>query len=349
MATHRDCPRKRYYNYDLRRRARRRSHALAFGTIWHCLLELYWRRRQAGDSPEARFAAVLTSFAVLTAELDRYDQAKILAMLAGYTAIWDTVECTVLAVECEFRLPLLHPVTNVRTTAFDLGGKIDAVLRLSDGRVAIVEHKSSGEGALIGSNYRAKLTLDGQVSQYWQGARALGYEPDVVIYDVAVKPKHEPKLATPESERKYTKEVPAVPDKVLKNGTVKPGKPAVPSRLHANQRLEDEPVSEYEARVVAAITEEPGQYFQRVELVRLARQEDDYRFNVWALARSIRDSQRTDPRYIYQNTSACFKYGRCEYLPVCEHMTSIDDEELYRTATREHEELNSPMEPENEL
>lgn len=345
LTTHQLCQRKRHYCYDRRRRALRRSKALAFGTLWHLLCESYWKARQNGEARDARWTGVhsllqreLVAYGDRS-ELTPYDGAKMLAMIAMYVAIWDARPCEVIFVEKEFRAPLLHPVTGIRTTVFDLGGKIDLCVRLPDNRLAIVEHKSSRDGATIGSEYRARLTLDGQVSQYWNGARALGYEPDVAIYDVAVKPQKDPHLATPLEDRKFTAGTPATPDRKLKDGTIKPGKPAVPPRLYATQREHDEPLEDYQARITAEIAENPTRYFQQVELVRLERQEEDYRFDVWAYAHDIRESKKRDPRYIPRNTGNCWKYGRCEYLPVCEHLVQLEDDSVYRDATSEHEEL----------
>ncbi len=341
LATFRDCPRKHRFAYTKKRRAVQIAKPLRFGTAWHALLEVYWRARQRHDV--FSWAAVLDHMATMDfTGLGPYEHAKMLAMLAAYVSIWDAHDVDVLAVEAQFRFPLSHPVTGVRTLAFDMGGKIDLIIRWrANGRVAVVEHKSLSKGVLIGSNEREALVMDGQVSQYWAGARALGFEPDEVVYDVAVKPKIEPKMATPVEERRYTEAKPAVPDKVLANGTVKPGRAAVPARLYANQREEDETPSEYGDRIAALLLEAPSKWFQRPEVVRLEKQERDYRFSTWAWARAILESERVPEEFVPQNTGTCFKYGRCPYLPVCQHQASIDDETLFRTAKSVHEELDT--------
>jgi hypothetical protein len=79
--------------------------------------------------------------AIPRGELDEFDLARIEAMVTGYTCMWDDVPCEVLGVEHEFQFPLVDH--------WLLGGKIDLVLRLADGRLAIVDHKCIAGDARI--------------------------------------------------------------------------------------------------------------------------------------------------------------------------------------------------------
>jgi len=189
--------------------------------------------------------------------------------------------------------------------------------------VIIGEHKTTSEDIGLGSIYWQKLTIDSQLSIYYDGAASLGYEPVEVCYDVLKKPGLEPRMATPIDQRKFTKPTKADPE----------------PRLYANQRLTDETVGEYRERCKLAIALEPERYFQRGSVVRLDSERLDAQFDVWMTAEQIRASVRTGrwPR----NPDACSAYYRmCDYWPVCSGEATIDDENLYET-TLEHPELSA--------
>lgn len=307
LKSFRSCQRQHHYRYDLGCRPVADSEALAFGALMHDALEAYWNARRPGATTPP-LAAALTQ---LPDTLDPYVRARAEAMLAGYAVAWDAIECEVLGVEVEFRLPLINPESGAPSRTWQLGGKLDVIVRLADGRTAIIEHKTTSEDASAGSTYRSRLTLDGQVSAYFDGAAALGHVADVCIYDVLVKPKQRP--------LKKSAEI-----KLKKDGTP-----------YANQRLEDETPEEYRARCVEAIIADPNAYFQRVEVVRLAVERDEYAFDVWQLGRQIREAEiaKRAPR----NPDACFRYGtECEFWPVCSGVASIDDVTRYRRVDPEH-------------
>ncbi len=191
----------------------------------------------------------------------------------------------------------------------------------------VVEHKTSSEDIGLGSRYWTKLTLDAQVSNYLVGARALGFEPDGVLYDVLRKPGLEPRLATPISDRKYTKPTKSDP---------------VP-RLYANQRDRDETPEEYRDRILADIADRPDYYYQRGVVVRLEEEERDAAFDTWQTAEQIRLNRNAGrwPR----NVDACSQFGRmCEYWPVCSGEASIDDQIRF-VSGETHPELSSTRLP----
>lgn len=346
LKSFRSCQRQHHYRYDLGYRPVSDSETLAFGSLMHDTLEAYWNARRPGATTPPLAAAL----AQLPGTLDPYVRARAEAMLAGYAVAWDAIECEVLGVEVEFRLPLINPESGAPSRTWQLGGKLDVVVRLADGRTAIIEHKTTSEDASAGSTYRSRLTLDGQVSAYFDGAAALGHVADVCIYDVLVKPKQRPSKATPVEDRQYTqpksracklcgkKTAPPAPHRDEETGTdCVDGRVITDAggRLYANQRLEDETPEEYRARCVEAIIADPNAYFQRVEVVRLAVERDEYAFDVWQLGRQIREAEiaKRAPR----NPDACFRYGtECEFWPVCSGTASIDDVTRYRRVDPEH-------------
>lgn len=174
-------------------------------------------------------------------------------------------------------------------------------------RVLVVEHKTAGEDISPAADYWRRLRMDAQVSAYFAGARALGYDPAACLYDVLAKPAQRPLLATPPATRKVTKD----------------------GRLYAGQRDRDETPDEYEDRIVCAIAEDPDRYYVRGEVVRLEADEREHAFDAWQLGRQIREAELAG-RYP-RNPDACVRYGRaCEYFGVCCGEASIDDPLLFR-------------------
>jgi PD-(D/E)XK nuclease superfamily len=156
----------------------------------------------------------------------------------------------------------------------------------------VMEHKTSSEDIGLGSMYWRKLTLDAQISNYLVGARALGHEPDGVLYDVLRKPALRP--------------------------------------LEANSRRSaPESPEEYFERCLSAISERPDHYYQRGVVVRLESEEQDAAFDTWQTAEQIRLSRNTNrwPR----NVDACSQYNQlCDYWSVCSGETTLADRSKYQ-------------------
>jgi len=232
---------------------------------------------------------------------DPFDVARAEAMLCGYHARWQDERYEVLAVEAEFRAPLVNPETGAASRTWQRGGKIDAIARDRQGRLLIVEHKTASEDIGPGSSYWRRLRMDGQVSGYFVGADALGFPAEACLYDVLAKPKlrpYEPSKKRPVAET--------------------PG--------------------EFRARCIEVIAAEPDAYFRRGEVVRLEAEAAEALFDDWQTAVQMRTAQRLGvfPR----NPDACMKWGRpCEFFDVCAGEASIDDALRFRRSEHVHPEL----------
>lgn len=311
IKSYRACPRQHRNSYTLGYSPIREAPALAFGTATHSCLQAYWEARRV-SSPMSPFDRAI---AAIPANMDPFARARLEAMLVAYTASWDNERVEVIFEEREFRLPLINPDTGHPSKTFELAGKIDLMLRLEDGRVAIVEHKTRSGDAAAGSDYRDALVLDGQITQYFLGAESLGYAPDVCIYDVLLKPNTRPALATPHEVRRYTKT----------------------GALYASQRERDETVDEYRDRLLADVSSGPSKYVQTFEVARLDDERDEYNGDIWDIAAEIRASERTGRSR--RNPDSCHRYGSpCSYLPVCQRRASLEDTTLYKL-TVQHPEL----------
>lgn len=339
LRVRRRCAREHHYSYELGyRSANEDVGALRFGTLVHLALEGWW---SAPDLVER----LPWALAQVPDDVDPFERVRVVELLRGYDIRWrdeplQPVELIaehdtghgiringLPAVECEFRAPLINPATGHASQTFQLGGKLDALVRdLRDGRVYILEHKTSGDDISAGSLYWQLLQLDTQVSMYYAGARALGFEPAGVIYDVLGKPRQKPKQATPVDKRKYRRN--AKSDQPWHAEQI----------LHANQRFEDETPDEYAERVRDAIAADPDHYYVRGNVVRLDTEETDAQFDTWQHARAMREAQLAQrwPR----NPDACRRFNRlCVYFGVCSGSASLDDQTLFRRVENVHQEL----------
>ncbi len=282
LACFRACPRRHYLRYELGLRPEDTGFALKVGSAFHRAIEAVAK----GRDPEAAIAEGLD---------DPYDLALVAAMFDGHQRRWADAHLEVVASELPFDLPLVNPATGAATPIWRVGGVIDAIVRLPDGRLALLEVKTTSRDFAPGADYWLRLHLDSQLSIYVIAARELAHEVETVLYDVMRRPALRPLKATPDVSRKYTKD----------------------GRLYANQRERDETPEEFAARVAADIAAKPDHYFARIEIARLDQDLEECRRDLWIQQQTIRACQRADGWY--RNPGACFEPFACDYLAVCQH------------------------------
>lgn len=334
---------------------------LRFGQLIHRALEAWWIERVTDNDQRAdllrRFHAASpevndivwgsverhpmnAALDVLDEEDDLFLRAKARAMIIGYGERWHDAlgshdDWEVLGVEDEFYAPLVNPATGEASRLWQLGGKRDILVRdRMTGEVLIVDHKTSSEDLSPGSRYWRRLVMDTQISLYYAGAKAQGYDPTGFVHDVLRKPQIRPQLATPEDQRRYTKE------KKDKWGTV-----TEPSRLYAADRDRDEMPDEYEARCLAAMRENPEAWFVRETVPRLDGELAEFDADLWADAKLMRESEISgrNPR----NPDGCEMYGSlCGFFDVCCGQGSLDDRAKFTTIDQPHVELEHVPEEE---
>lgn len=340
----RTCPRQHHYRYRLGIRGPE-TEAMRFGTSTHAALEAWLLAWKSGDLDGRLDAAIAT---VETSTLSEYDRARLRSLLVGYDDKWGRANWEILDVEVEFRYEF---------GGYAIGGKIDAIIRdLDDGRVFVLEHKTTSRDASPGSEYWTKLVIDCQLSIYVDGASTLGYDIAGCIYDVLAKPQHDLREATPVESRKFTigkgckfcggkadvqgSGLSAATQNgqcVLCKGTGWKDAP----RLHANQRAEDETLEAFTERVVDAVTTEPDSFLMReiivrpeAELVRMRSDLIDW-IKLDQVGRIVFGDQ--PPR----NDGACFAYHqRCPYFAACTGDADIDNQLVFPRGAV-HSELSS--------
>lgn len=304
MACAKACLRRHFYAYELGIRKERGSPALRIGSAFHLGQELHGK----GKTPEEAIAEVLHTYAVIPAWAEPREWViegeTVARLLSAYFSYYVNDAFEIVATEQTFDLPILNPATGAEGKIFRLGGKLDKIIKLEDGRLALMEYKTSGRDIGPDTDYWKRLRIDHQISLYVHAARRLGYDVQTVLYDVTRKPGLKPYRATPEHERKYTQV------KLNKDGSVKE-----PSRLYANCRESDETAQEFGDRFSADIAERPEWYFQRREVPRLETDLAEFEQELWEQQKSLRDCQNRNawPR----NTNSCLSPVTCDFWEVC--------------------------------
>lgn len=269
---------------------------------------------------------------------DPFELARAEEMLRGYSARWFEEPLEWLAVEVETDAPLLNPDTGAASRTFLLGGKLDAIARhIPTGDVLVVERKTSSEDLSPGSAYWKRLTLASQLSTYMALAKASGYEPRKILYDVLGKPGIRP-CGVPIVEDGARVVLDANGARVRTKDGKKWRETADSAQGYVLQ-TRPETVDEFRIRLRDVIVEKVDELFRRADVVRLADDERDAAFDAWQTAENIREGRKASrfPR----NSDACIRYGSpCTFLPVCAREASLEDPTRYRRVENVHEELS---------
>lgn len=321
--------------------------ALVFGTAVHAALEAFWRAWGDGGIGATEGALDALRGHVLDDDAAIRARVMVAAYCARYTRL--AARCDVLGVEVEFRTPIVDPDTGVTVPGWTLAGKLDALVRLEDGRVAIVEHKTAGRDVSPGSDYRTRLTLDAQIGVYFDGAEALGHPADVCLYDILAKPAADRLRATPVEDRRYTqpksrackacKKAPGIHAEdgiACTEGRIVTDPGGV---LYASQRADDETLEAFEERLLSAVEADPDRYLVQAEIVRTDAERAELRRDVIATLRGIELARRKG--HSARSAQACFAHGRCDYLDACLAPASLDDPHRYRRLPTIHPELTT--------
>lgn len=188
LSTYRRCPRQHLYRYELGLSRIREQTPLRFGGAFHAGMEAH----NQGADPHTTIEQAVASYEVVPDWADTIEWAvereTLRQLLAGHLWRYEQDNLSFVEVERSFDIPLVNPDTKALSRTFTLAGKIDGIVRLPDGRLAVLEYKTSGEDIGVDSDYWLRLRCDPQISQYALAARALGYDVATVLYDVTRKP-----------------------------------------------------------------------------------------------------------------------------------------------------------------
>ena len=133
--------------------------ALVFGILLHLGLEAWWRAWQHGEGDRALDAAVAALKHNMPDDIDPVVAVQLIALMVGYDVRWAPAmeHIEVLGVEVQFEGPLEHADDeDITAPDWRIAGKIDALVRI-DGRVYVVEHKSTSADLSPGGVYWLSL------------------------------------------------------------------------------------------------------------------------------------------------------------------------------------------------
>jgi len=251
------------------------------------------------------------------------ERETVAGLIYGYAWRWGDEQPETVASEIRFDLPLRLPSgRNSRT--FRLAGRIDKIIRMPGGRLAIRETKTTGEDVGPDSDYWSQLRIDQQISIYMLAAREVGYDVQTVEYDCLRKPLIRPsKLSKTELlgiEQGHYRE--------------RSCPPTVPPDGRETPEL-------WAMRLQSEIQSKPDWYYARREIPRLESDLAETREELWQQAQMLRDCQRRCawPR----NTGACLRPYRCPVWELCCSGISPDQDPLpsgYERVRNVHPELS---------
>lgn len=300
IRTYRTCERLWQYKYQLSVRPALESKALMIGHAIHLALEIFWRGDPLALALEELEEVCQNDF--WKSETGRLEKARVKVMITAYWGMWEPTrkdwKTLPGGVERIIQLPVKDGIV--------LGGKVDALARYKDGRLFMIEHKTSSEEvATTGADYWQRLALDSQIDTYQSVLEEEFGEPVSIMYDVLKKITVGPKL------KKVVRRKKDEPDEEYE------------ARRETNEKENRESLEEYGNRILADIVKVAKEWFVRREIVRLQDQRDEYLAERdYTLQRMFEPDRTTFPR----NDGACnARFGVCPYLGVCAGTATLDD------------------------
>lgn len=313
--TFRVCCRKYYFRFILGI-DRVQTPEMRVGTAWHAGAALLL----SGGTRSEAVELILRSYsrqieAALTSEYAwslTYESQAAICMLESWHAHWQDDPLQVVATELQFNLPLFSPQTGRPMRLFRDAGVIDCIVRLRNGRLAIVEHKTTDESVDDASDYWQRIRLDSQISDYIEAARNLDHNVDCVLYDVIRRPRLRP-MQIPQRDSAGRK---IVLNEAGERVFLEDGKPRQAPDASRGWTLQTRPETpeEFAERLTQDMSERPEHYFNRHQVGRSDDEIDEARLEKWMTAKAIRECELNGAWL--RNTEACLR-PKCPYLPFC--------------------------------
>ena len=303
MATFATCRRKYYLRYVERLKPAVTPTALRLGGAYHHGLEVY---ANTGSRDEA-IKAVRTNYS----ELPDWAQDEesmfawqvecetVVALVDGWIWRWQDDGVVIAEAEKIYQLPIRNPSSSGVSRVHTHAGKRDQLVILPDGCYALREFKTTSDDISPTSNYWKHLSIDPQISGYFESYAEEGIALDRVLYDVARKPGIRPRKLQKKEK-----------DEVGQTGLWF-GQPA--------EIVERETPQMYRARLSADIRERPDFYFARREITRLEGDQVEFRHDLWQTHQAIQQSERDNawPRTGARTKACVGAYGACPFLELC--------------------------------
>jgi hypothetical protein len=302
------------------------------------------------DDPDSVVTRVLnhryeTLYPGMLREAKEVERVTILYSLFAYKLHWDSDNLPVIAREIPFRIPLIDPRTRRAVPNVMIDGMIDKLV-LHDGKVKIMEHKSTGDSVESDSEYWLHLRLDTQTMLYPYAVQRLQadglLEPWVkpddppisdVMYDVWHKPQISPKKLSQADTAKFiesgeyfgqTFDVKSYEDGQEIRVDVD-GNPADIEVLKKGFAVRETPEM-FGCRLFRDIDERPDYYFARKPINRSSIDLERFERELFAMYQAIEDMKESDSWY--HNEHSCDNRGKCDYRQFCYTGTEIGPDKV---------------------
>lgn len=302
LATFRRCPHEFELRYDqqLERDGDERE-VLQVGQTWHKAHEAKSKvttglMTSTGTPDDAGFAAIFGH-----APSAKWN-TKLARLFAAYAWFWESQPIETIEPEQTFKVKLGDD---------DIEGQLDGIIKI-DGRIGIHEYKTSGEDIAVGASYWNRLTLDVQTPLYFLAARAMGYEPEFILYDVTRKPTIRVKSLTKVEASRMALEMRTGGScsYFAESFTDGEAEEAIASKT--------ESLGMYGARLTADIGTRPGFYFQRIPVNRTEAELENLIRDVQGTIGAI-EFHRERAVGFPRNPNACDAFGLCDFFSLCSH------------------------------
>lgn len=309
MQTARVCLRRYHYRYNLRLVKLQEARALRFGAAMHHA----W-----AQGPQA----LADTYATVPEFADPYDWEvefhTAAALFGGYDRHYQDDALQALEIEGAWQMPLVNPETNADSRTWTLAGRRDGIVTY-DGRLMVLERKTTGEDVGPDSQYWLRLRIDPQIALYSLAARHDGHDVQAVLYDVIRKPTIKPRQV-PELDaegRKIVRDDSTGQRAMNKNGT-----PRQTGGEGYTLLARPETAVEYGDRLRADIAERPGYYYARREIPILEDQLRDFRAEMWQLGQMLLTCRNRDLWFRTVGRSTC---DYCDYADLCLQSISVNE------------------------
>jgi citrate lyase gamma subunit len=340
------CRRRHYWAYEVGIRPTLDAKALRMGTAYHAGLDVLKQGKMydfAAEAVRAQYADVPTETVDRASAWD-FECETVVALVSGYEWRWSEQKLKVIASERTFCLPLVNPETGASSRAWMLAGKIDGIVELEDGRLAVLEHKLQGDDIEPESEYWRRLQLDHQITLYVYAARQLGYDVATVLYDVARKPTIRTEQVPILDEQGLKIVLDASGKRVAKrkkplkkcercggtgemepecDGTERPYPCGCTfdgwrqtGDMEKGYVLQSRPMTceEWTGKLVEDIGQRPRFYYARQEIARLDQDIADFQVELWDIQKTLREAQLTNRWYRTVGRDTC---PWCPYFGLC--------------------------------
>lgn len=319
MTAFKACRRLHQYTYIRGLRRTLDAKPLRQGSAFHAGIEVLGN----GGSVDEATAAAYNAYGDCPEGFDPYEwdiEAQTVACLvSAYQWRWGDHPLEYVAVELPFELSLINPETGRKSPLFNLAGKIDAIVKMEDGRLLVKESKLFQDDIGPDSDLWRRMRMDQQVSLYLIAARRLGFDCVGVLYDVARKPTISP-TAVPLRDELGVKIVHDARGNRVKNETAKTwrqtGDPEKGYVLQTRQMSCDE----WAEKLTNDIGERPLWYFHRQEIPRLEKDLAEFESEVWDVAQTMRDAIKHDRHYRSVSKQVC---SFCSFFNLCSQQIEL--------------------------